>query len=92
MLLDSPITVLNAFLILKSGLIPSIERSLEVDEGTHLRYITSCGLLITVDRQRYLLLPPLLATGVTGIASAYSNGDTQNSLSATIGLQGQLGQ
>ncbi|PSO83230.1 MAG: DUF3769 domain-containing protein [Cyanobacteria bacterium QS_5_48_63] len=33
-----------------------------------------------------------LATGVTGIASAYSNGDTQNSLSATIGLQGQLGQ
>jgi hypothetical protein len=30
-------------------------------------------------------------TSVTGVASAYSNGDTQQSLSGTIGLVGQLG-
>ncbi|MGB7439544.1 MAG: DUF3769 domain-containing protein [Coleofasciculaceae cyanobacterium] len=32
-----------------------------------------------------------LVTGITGVASAYSSGDTQESLSATIGLVGQLG-
>ncbi|HAX85334.1 MAG TPA: DUF3769 domain-containing protein, partial [Cyanobacteria bacterium UBA11370] len=32
-----------------------------------------------------------LRTRVTGVASAYSNGDTQESLSGTIGLVGQLG-
>ena len=29
--------------------------------------------------------------GLTGVASAYSNGEKQNSLAATIGLQGQFG-
>lgn len=32
-----------------------------------------------------------LVTAATGVASAYSNGDTQQSLSGTIGLVGQLG-
>ena len=32
-----------------------------------------------------------LIMGLTGVASYYSNGDTQPSLTATIGLQGQLG-
>ena len=32
-----------------------------------------------------------LFTGATGVASAYSNGDTQQSLSGTLGLVGQFG-
>ncbi|HEY9727507.1 MAG TPA: DUF3769 domain-containing protein [Chroococcales cyanobacterium] len=32
-----------------------------------------------------------LFTSATGVASAYTNGDTQNSLSGTIGLAGQFG-
>lgn len=32
-----------------------------------------------------------LTSGLTGVASYYSNGDTQPSLTATIGFQGQLG-
>lgn len=38
------------------------------------------------------VLPYLaLTTSITGVASAYSSGDTQESLSGTIGLVGQLG-
>ncbi|HBE20715.1 MAG TPA: DUF3769 domain-containing protein [Cyanobacteria bacterium UBA11149] len=38
------------------------------------------------------VVPYLALTGViTGVASAYSNGDTQESISGTIGLSGQLG-
>ena len=32
-----------------------------------------------------------LNTGITGVASAYSSGDSQESLSGTIGLEGQFG-
>ncbi|MCW6036390.1 DUF3769 domain-containing protein [Spirulina subsalsa FACHB-351] len=32
-----------------------------------------------------------LSTSVTGVASLYSNGDSQESLSGTVGLQGQVG-
>ncbi|HEY9876684.1 MAG TPA: DUF3769 domain-containing protein, partial [Candidatus Obscuribacterales bacterium] len=32
-----------------------------------------------------------LNAGVTGVATGYSNGDTQNSISGNIGLQGQIG-
>jgi hypothetical protein len=32
-----------------------------------------------------------LNTGITGVGTFYSNGDTQNSVSGNIGLQGQLG-
>lgn len=38
------------------------------------------------------VVPYLALTGViTGVASAYSNGDTQESISGTIGLSGQVG-
>ncbi|MFP4253915.1 MAG: DUF3769 domain-containing protein [Halothece sp.] len=32
-----------------------------------------------------------LTTGLTGVASFYSNGDEQNSLNASVGIRGQLG-
>ena len=44
---------------------------------------------------RYTPIPVVpylqLNTGVTGVATAYSSGDTQNSLSGSIGIQGQIG-
>lgn len=32
-----------------------------------------------------------LNTGLTGVGSYYSNGETQPSITATVGLQGQIG-
>ncbi|MBR8826293.1 MAG: DUF3769 domain-containing protein [Gomphosphaeria aponina SAG 52.96 = DSM 107014] len=66
----------------------SLRREFPLWRGEALPATAEAGL-------RYTSTPVLpylqFTTGITGVASGYSNGDTQNSLSASIGLQGQLG-
>jgi len=66
----------------------SLRRSFPLWRGETLPPTATAGLRFTsVPVQPYLQLN----TGVTGVSSIYSNGDTQQSLRASIGIQGQIG-
>jgi len=66
----------------------SLSRSFTLWRGEALPLTPTEGLRYTPRP----VVPFLAVRGVvTGVASAYSNGDTQESLSGTIGLVGQLG-
>lgn len=65
-----------------------LNKSFSLWEGKALKATATEGL-------RYTPVPVVpylqLNTSITGVGSLYSNGDSQESLTASIGLQGQLG-
>ena len=66
----------------------SVEKNFLLWQGQALPPTAEAGLRFTPAP----VLPFLqLTTGLTGVASYYSNGDTQPSLRGTVGLQGQIG-
>lgn len=66
----------------------ALSRSFSIWQGKPLPVTATEGL-------RYTPAPVVpyvaLSTGITGVATAYTNGDTQNSISGSIGLSGQFG-